>query len=151
MKPLYILILLSTLSLPLLPQELDYSDLLAIYNFRTNLEWVDSFLANKNFSFQEYKDNSYVFSLNRNSKNMAAAFCMVNKDFIGLQSHDRQTFTYFKDIANSRKMKLTDSGATDDGAMFFDYKSSSAFLKLVQIMNTAGNGSTSYMIFFRLL
>lgn len=150
MKTFYIFLFLMAFSVQTYSQELNFNDLIYLYTNRLDLDKCDTYLAKKNFVYNEYKDETYLFSYNKTSPKLAQAFFFLGKGYVNLQSVKRQTFDYYKNIASSYNIPLTDSGADKLGNLFFVYMNDKYYFDLSQGMSEAGSGNTIYLIYFRI-
>lgn len=148
MKRLYTLLLLLTFSIPVLSQELNFNDLVYLYTNIDDLDKCDSYLAKKNFIFMEKSDESLIFSYKRGKNKKAEAFIFINRATIVLQSNKRTTFDYYKQMVKTLGLKLSNSGTTEQGALYFDYYSQKYFVLLTQVLDPVDSEATLYLINF---
>lgn len=148
MKPLYTFLFLACFTIPVLSQELNFNDLIYLYNNRLDLAKCDTYLSKRNFTYLEYADNIYTFTFKRLSEKTAEAFLFLSTKYVMLQSVKRSTFDYFKEITSSYGLFLDGTGILENGALNFTYRSKEYYLSLSQSLDEGGSGVTVYTAFF---
>lgn len=148
MKIVYICCLLIAGTFNTFSQELNFNDMIYIFTNREDLDKSDSYLVKKKFEYLEYKNGYYVFTFNRGINKNAEAFVYISTENIALQTIKRTTFDYYKQIAATYKLKLTENGADEMGNMVLTYQNEKFYLSLTQGLDEGGSGRTSYLIFF---
>ena len=146
MKMIYIVCFLIIGSSNLIPQELNFNDMIFLYKNRSFLDKCDPYLAKKNFAFSRGNTVCSEY-IQKNSKDeVYAPQVTICDTYIYLTTFERATFDYYTNIATQYGMKLTKSGVNHSGHLEFTYMSDKYYLGLTQIPVKGEYGKIDYMI-----